>query len=164
MSGGAYNYAYQAIDSARHELEKRRPGHPLQEPLQMLSEALYALEWEDSADTAEGSSDKVVAAFLGRWRPAPVPSPASHIEEARALPGGTATDEATSAEGHRWSGWPGAYCLNCFAEDPHEQCLADDSPERPCYCIEGYGDPAHVQSQPCRVVGTPCPVKSGGAK
>jgi len=27
---------------------------------------------------------------------------------------------------HKWSGWPGAYCLKCFASDPLEQALADN--------------------------------------
>jgi hypothetical protein len=67
-----------------------------------------------------------------------------------------------AAEEHRWSGWPGAYCQDCFIDDPHELCIADSSAERPCYCIEGGGDPTHVQSQPCRVVCPPCP-KNGGA-
>ncbi len=26
---------------------------------------------------------------------------------------------------HRWSGWPGAYCLDCGCGDPHEEALAD---------------------------------------
>jgi hypothetical protein len=26
---------------------------------------------------------------------------------------------------HWWSGWPGAYCMGCFSDDPAEQCLAD---------------------------------------
>jgi hypothetical protein len=26
---------------------------------------------------------------------------------------------------HRWSGWPGAWCLDCGAEDPREIALAD---------------------------------------
>ena len=26
--------------------------------------------------------------------------------------------------GHRWSGWPGAYCLNCGAEHALENALA----------------------------------------
>ena len=26
---------------------------------------------------------------------------------------------------HRWSGWPGAWCLNCGIEDPSEIGLAD---------------------------------------
>ena len=28
---------------------------------------------------------------------------------------------------HRWSGWPGAWCLDCGIEDQTEQCLADHS-------------------------------------
>lgn len=27
--------------------------------------------------------------------------------------------------GHRWSGWPGAWCLDCGAPDPTELALAD---------------------------------------
>lgn len=27
---------------------------------------------------------------------------------------------------HRWSGWPGAWCLDCGAEDPCEIALADN--------------------------------------
>ncbi len=26
---------------------------------------------------------------------------------------------------HRWSGWPGAWCLDCGTEDPFEQAIAD---------------------------------------
>ena len=26
---------------------------------------------------------------------------------------------------HRWSGWPGAWCLDCGQSDPYEQALAD---------------------------------------
>jgi len=29
------------------------------------------------------------------------------------------------SEDHRWSGWPGAWCLDCWIEDPREVCLAD---------------------------------------
>ena len=25
---------------------------------------------------------------------------------------------------HRWSGWPGAYCLDCGSEDPSENAMA----------------------------------------
>lgn len=28
---------------------------------------------------------------------------------------------------HRWSGWPGAFCLDCGCEDPHEIALADNN-------------------------------------
>lgn len=30
------------------------------------------------------------------------------------------------ARQHRWSGWPGAWCLDCGIEDPLEQALADN--------------------------------------
>ena len=26
---------------------------------------------------------------------------------------------------HRWSGWPGAWCLDCGRDDPYETALAD---------------------------------------
>lgn len=26
---------------------------------------------------------------------------------------------------HRWSGWPGAWCLDCGCDDPYEIALAD---------------------------------------
>jgi hypothetical protein len=28
---------------------------------------------------------------------------------------------------HRWSGWPGAWCLDCGMEDPIEQAIADSN-------------------------------------
>lgn len=28
---------------------------------------------------------------------------------------------------HRWSGWPGAWCLDCGKSDPREAALADGS-------------------------------------
>lgn len=42
-----------------------------------------------------------------------------------------ATETAEAAEpeppalGHRWSGWPGAWCLDCGIEDPIEIAMAD---------------------------------------
>lgn len=27
---------------------------------------------------------------------------------------------------HRWSGWPGAWCLDCGIADPREEALAND--------------------------------------
>lgn len=33
---------------------------------------------------------------------------------------------------HWWSGWPGAYCLKCGAEDPTEIALAEG-----CNCVLG---------------------------
>lgn len=26
---------------------------------------------------------------------------------------------------HRWSGWPGAWCLHCGCADPHEEAFAN---------------------------------------
>ena len=31
-----------------------------------------------------------------------------------------------SANSHHWSGWPGAYCLKCGAEDPMEIALGSN--------------------------------------
>ena len=25
---------------------------------------------------------------------------------------------------HRWSGWPGAWCLDCGTSDPYEECVS----------------------------------------
>jgi len=41
---------------------------------------------------------------------------------------------------HRWSGWPGAWCLDCGIDDPWEVALADGKdldevaavPDTPC--------------------------------
>lgn len=44
-------------------------------------------------------------------RPVPCPAPV------------TVHSEAVGE--HWWSGWPGAFCLKCHAEDPREMCLAD---------------------------------------
>ena len=33
--------------------------------------------------------------------------------------------DARDGSGHRWSGWPGAFCMYCGAEDAREICLAD---------------------------------------
>ena len=32
---------------------------------------------------------------------------------------------ARDTAGHRWSGWPGAFCFYCGNEDSREICLAD---------------------------------------
>jgi hypothetical protein len=37
-------------------------------------------------------------------------------------------------DAHRWSGWPGAWCLDCGAEDPYELCLADHTAPDPTRC------------------------------
>ena len=43
---------------------------------------------------------------------------------------------------HRWSGWPGAWCLDCGAEDPREMLLAGIGVkpcQRPEQCTEPMG-------------------------
>lgn len=35
------------------------------------------------------------------------------------------SNETRTLKAHRWSGWPGAFCLDCGCEDPHEIALAD---------------------------------------
>jgi len=43
-------------------------------------------------------------------------------------------EECSHPEGHKWSGWPGAVCRVCGAEDKNEVCLAI-----------GCGCPCHVE-------------------
>lgn len=38
---------------------------------------------------------------------------------------------------HRWSGWPGAWCLDCGREDPMEEALANNH-----YAVDAEGWPA----------------------
>lgn len=35
---------------------------------------------------------------------------------------------------HRWSGWPGAVCLNCGSEDQREICVAEHDDGLRCIC------------------------------
>jgi hypothetical protein len=37
---------------------------------------------------------------------------------------------------HRWSGWPGAFCLDCGAEDANEVCIALHDEGLICECGE----------------------------
>jgi hypothetical protein len=53
---------------------------------------------------------------------------------------------------HTWSGWPGAYCLNCGAEDKLEICLADH--EHPCGRPECRNGPCLGAPEPLRPSGT----------
>lgn len=58
---------------------------------------------------------------------------------------------------HRFSGWPGAYCLDCGSEDPYEIAIADD-------WYEPYGDiwdsPQHkIQVEEASIC--KAPVKNG---
>jgi len=38
----------------------------------------------------------------------------------------------TSDHEHKWSGWPGAYCLICGIDDARELCLGDNC-RCPCH-------------------------------
>lgn len=49
---------------------------------------------------------------------------------------------------HRWSGWPGAWCLDCGIEDPAEACVANNP-----QCVCALGEPT---SLPCIAPRTPC--------
>lgn len=54
---------------------------------------------------------------------------------------------------HRWSGWPGAVCLDCGAPDPREVSLAEDCED----CYDGFpNDPPRFCE---RHQETPCPAK-----
>ena len=58
---------------------------------------------------------------------------------------------------HRWSGWPGAWCLDCGIEDPTELALAEgnyvevDDPDTPLgFRYEFPG----VRIEPCKEPGS----------
>lgn len=41
---------------------------------------------------------------------------------------------AYSDDGHHWSGWPGAFCMKCFCDDPLEIAFGNDeviAPDHP---------------------------------
>jgi hypothetical protein len=61
------------------------------------------------------------------------------------------TDEFTN---HRWSGWPGAWCLDCGLEDPIEQALADGLYE--------FDEDGETILNPDAVVVPPCPCPDSG--
>ena len=48
---------------------------------------------------------------------------------------------------HRWSGWPGAFCQDCFIDDPLELAVAENREDKPFYCPPclpgkvGFADP-----------------------
>jgi len=56
------------------------------------------------------------------------------------------SDHTDGTNHTRWSGWPGAYCLDCGSEDPVEICLAD------CLCschdafYKEYAEKGHLSS------------------
>jgi len=58
---------------------------------------------------------------------------------------------------HRWSGWPGAWCLDCGIEDPGEACMASNPA---CVCAEG--PPEDGVTKPCIAPRTPCAYPNEG--
>jgi hypothetical protein len=55
-----------------------------------------------------------------------------------------------SHSSHRWSGWPGAICLDCGIEDPLEQCVTDH--DYALFCGLGHPqcmDPMHPSREEC---------------
>lgn len=56
---------------------------------------------------------------------------------------------------HHWSGWSGAYCLDCGCEDPREMMLADgfDLDEIPCEEGVCEGDAHPDECGQCRIEG-----------
>jgi len=57
---------------------------------------------------------------------------------------------------HRWSGWPGAYCLDCGVEDQVEYCLAIHNVG--ITCVEGhFMCEEHPLNQCSEHVNPPCP-------
>jgi len=58
---------------------------------------------------------------------------------------------------HRWSGWPGAYCLDCGQEDQCEICIAEHSVILQCVHGHFQCEEDHPM-QICEVhVNGPCP-------
>ena len=54
---------------------------------------------------------------------------------------------------HRWSGWPGGYCLACGMEDPLEQAFAEGNYiEVPSSAILGFHyEFPNVTCEPCPI-------------
>lgn len=61
---------------------------------------------------------------------------------------------------HNWSGWPGAFCLDCGAEDQVEICIS--AHDTIMFCTEGH----YMCEQGCAIrrcsehVNGPCPAKT----
>lgn len=58
---------------------------------------------------------------------------------------------------HRWSGWPGAWCLDCGQEDQGEICIATHDVLE--VCIEGHHlcEEGHAMPRCTEHVNGPCP-------
>jgi hypothetical protein len=58
---------------------------------------------------------------------------------------------------HRWSGWPGAFCLNCGQDDTTEAALACDDCYVPCCDEEMAADPVDRFCAEHAPTECPCP-------
>ena len=56
---------------------------------------------------------------------------------------------------HHWSGWPGAYCMKCMAEDPAEIAVVDGNydPESDTWVSDEKRE-AFLKANTCSVEGT----------
>ena len=80
-----------------------------------------------------------------------LPSGDALIESAGNAEMDTAIHEVVRAD-HRWSGWPGCWCLDCGIEDAREYCIAAHP--------EAYGGPAtpdNPMGMQEHCVNPPCP-------
>ena len=76
MSGGSYEYAYQRVRSMADDL-RRQDTNPLRAAfanhLQIVADAMYAVEWVDSGDKGPGDENAAIRACL---------SPGAELESA----------------------------------------------------------------------------------
>lgn len=63
MSGGSMDHLYAKIDTATFRLSTTR-RRAFKAHLQKVSEALRAIEWEDSGDSGEEETEKAIKAVL----------------------------------------------------------------------------------------------------
>lgn len=64
MSGGSYNYIYNALLS---ECEGRMYDAEMDDLIKDLAEVLHALEWWQSSDTSEDNYREELARFKNKW-------------------------------------------------------------------------------------------------
>jgi hypothetical protein len=66
MSGGSWDYVYCKFDDVATQLqsEKSPLRRALGDHLDLIAKAMKAIEWEDSGDTAKGSSREEIQAVF----------------------------------------------------------------------------------------------------
>jgi len=67
MSGGSWDYLYRNIGEAAQELmEDKRPlRRAFGKHMELISKAMYAIEWVDSSDWGAGQEEKYIRKALG---------------------------------------------------------------------------------------------------